>query len=69
LTLRTQTLYSVVPCCLLFRPTMIRYGVKNIRDLVGHKCSLDFMRTNPICDIQLDDKYDASAFVGPAPEQ
>jgi phenylalanyl-tRNA synthetase alpha chain len=49
----------------LERPTMIRYGVKNIRDLVGHKCSLDFMRTNPICDIQLDDKYDAAAFVGP----
>jgi len=47
----------------LERPTMIRYGVKNIRDLVGHKCSLEFMRTNPICDLQLDDKYDASAFV------
>jgi hypothetical protein len=48
---------------------MIRYGVKNIRDLVGHKCSLDFMRTNPVCDIQLDDKYDASAFVRPNEQQ
>jgi phenylalanyl-tRNA synthetase alpha chain len=53
----------------LERPTMIRYGVKNIRDLVGHKCSLDFMRTNPICDLQLDDKYDASAFVRPNEQQ
>lgn len=42
---------------------MIRYGIKNIRDLVGHKCSLEFMRTNPICDLQLDDKYDAAMFM------
>jgi len=53
----------------LERPTMIRYGVKNFRDLVGHKCSLDFMRTNPVCDLQLDDKYDASAFVRPNEQQ
>jgi len=33
----------------LERPTMIKYGIKNIRDLVGHKLSLDFIKNNPIC--------------------
>ena len=28
------------------RPTMIKYGVDNIRDLVGHKVSLDFIEQN-----------------------
>ena len=37
------------------RPTMIRYGISNIRDLVGHKVDFDFITTNPLCDIQLDD--------------
>lgn len=31
----------------LERPTMIKYGVSNIRELVGHKVSLDFIETNP----------------------
>lgn len=31
----------------LERPTMIKYGVLNIRELVGHKVSLDFVETNP----------------------
>lgn len=31
------------------RPTMIKYGISNIRDLVGHKVSLDFIKENPIC--------------------
>ncbi|CAN3477373.1 hypothetical protein DICA0_E00782 [Diutina catenulata] len=31
----------------LERPTMIKYGVSNIRELVGHKVSLDFVETNP----------------------
>jgi len=39
----------------LERPTMIRYGISNIRDLVGHKVDFDFITTNPLCDIQLDD--------------
>jgi phenylalanyl-tRNA synthetase alpha chain len=46
----------------LERPTMIRYGIKNIRDLVGHKVSLDFIRDNPMCDLQLEDAYDATKF-------
>ena len=38
----------------LERPTMILYGVDNIRDLFGHRVDLDMMKTNPICRIGLD---------------
>ena len=38
----------------LERPTMILYGIDNIRDLFGHKVDLEMMRTNPICRIGLD---------------
>lgn len=31
----------------LERPTMIKYGVSNIRELLGHKVLLDFIETNP----------------------
>ncbi|KZF24484.1 phenylalanyl-tRNA synthetase alpha chain [Xylona heveae TC161] len=31
----------------LERPTMIKYGVKNIRELLGHKVDLGFIETNP----------------------
>ncbi|EEQ37565.1 putative phenylalanine-tRNA ligase alpha subunit [Clavispora lusitaniae] len=37
----------------LERPTMIKYGVSNIRELLGHKVSLDFIETNPAA--RLDD--------------
>jgi len=33
----------------LERPTMIQYGVKNIRDLFGHKVTLQHIVDNPIC--------------------
>jgi len=33
----------------LERPTMIKYKVSNIRDLVGHKVDLNMVQTNPIC--------------------
>jgi hypothetical protein len=33
----------------LERPVMIKYGLSNIRDLVGHKLDLNFVRTNPVC--------------------
>jgi len=33
----------------LERPTMIKYGIKNIRDLVGHKVDLNSIRKNEIC--------------------
>lgn len=31
------------------RPTMILYGINNIRDLFGHKVDLQMIKTNPIC--------------------
>lgn len=33
----------------LERPTMILYGINNIRTLMGHEVSLDMIRSNPIC--------------------
>ncbi|KAL9246797.1 hypothetical protein vseg_020289 [Gypsophila vaccaria] len=33
----------------LERPTMILYGIDNIRDLFGHKVDLDLIKNNPIC--------------------
>mmetsp|Transcript_36424 Transcript_36424/g.67300 ORF Transcript_36424/g.67300 Transcript_36424/m.67300 type:complete len:80 (-) Transcript_36424:306-545(-) len=33
----------------LERPTMIKYGYKNIRDLFGHKVKLDLIYQNPLC--------------------
>ncbi|KXZ54325.1 hypothetical protein GPECTOR_5g409 [Gonium pectorale] len=37
----------------LERPTMILYGIDNIRDLFGHKVSLSMVRKNPICRLGL----------------
>jgi len=40
-------------CYLLFfalcRPTMIKYKISNIRDLIGHKVDLEMVNRNPIC--------------------
>eukprot|EP00199_Chlamydomonas_sp_CCMP681_P000662 CAMPEP_0119107318 /NCGR_PEP_ID=MMETSP1180-20130426/9635_1 /TAXON_ID=3052 ORGANISM="Chlamydomonas cf sp, Strain CCMP681" /NCGR_SAMPLE_ID=MMETSP1180 /ASSEMBLY_ACC=CAM_ASM_000741 /LENGTH=494 /DNA_ID=CAMNT_0007092789 /DNA_START=101 /DNA_END=1585 /DNA_ORIENTATION=+ len=33
----------------LERPTMILYGIDNIRDLFGHKVNLSMIKRNPIC--------------------
>lgn len=38
----------------LERPTMIKYGIDNIRELVGHKLDLGMVYSNPIC--RLDKK-------------
>lgn len=38
----------------LERPTMIKYGIDNIRELLGHKVDLEMVRKNPIC--RLDKK-------------
>lgn len=32
----------------LERPTMIKYGIDNIRELLGHKVHLEMIKTNPI---------------------
>jgi phenylalanyl-tRNA synthetase alpha chain len=37
----------------LERPTMILYGIDNIRDLFGHKVSLSMVKSNPICRMGL----------------
>ncbi|CAG8439192.1 9998_t:CDS:2 [Ambispora gerdemannii] len=33
----------------LERPTMIKYGISNIRELLGHKVNLEMIENNPIC--------------------
>ncbi|AET37685.1 phenylalanine--tRNA ligase subunit alpha Ecym_1459 [Eremothecium cymbalariae DBVPG len=38
----------------LERPTMIKYGVKNIRELLGHKVALDFIASNPAARLDED---------------
>ena len=35
----------------LERPTMIKYGIDNIRHLVGHKVDLNMVHRNPLCRI------------------
>lgn len=37
----------------LERPTMILYGLNNIRDLFGHKVDLKLIRSNPLCTMGL----------------
>lgn len=32
-----------------FRPTMIKYGINNIRELVGHKVNLQMVYDSPVC--------------------
>lgn len=36
----------------LERPTMIKYGISNIRDLVGHKIDLQMVYDNPVCILE-----------------
>ena len=43
-----QFIYSGVQ----IRPTMIKYGINNIRDLVGHKVNLKMVYENSICRIK-----------------
>ncbi|KAJ5842737.1 uncharacterized protein N7525_000478 [Penicillium rubens] len=38
----------------LERPTMIKYGVSNIRELLGHKVDLHFIETNPAIRLEKD---------------
>lgn len=38
----------------LERPTMIKYQVQNIRELLGHKVSLDFIESNPAARLDED---------------
>jgi len=47
----------------LERPTMIKYGIDNIRDLVGHKINLKMVQENPICRLDKDNRGPLSAFI------
>lgn len=38
----------------LERPTMVKYGLNNIRDLVGPKVDLKMVQENPICRLDKD---------------
>ncbi|KAL6714203.1 Phenylalanyl-tRNA synthetase, beta subunit, cytoplasmic [Lecanora helva] len=38
----------------LERPTMIKYGVRNIRELLGHKVDLGFVESNPAVRLEKD---------------
>ncbi|KAL8913512.1 MAG: hypothetical protein Q9171_001700 [Xanthocarpia ochracea] len=38
----------------LERPTMIKYGVSNIRELLGHKVDLNFVESNPAVRLEKD---------------
>lgn len=38
----------------LERPTMILYGIDNIRDLFGHKVDLGLIKRNPICRLGIE---------------
>ena len=55
-----QTAILLIPNSIIlfssnYRPTMIKYGIDNIRDLVGHKINLKMVQDNPICRL---DKYE-----------
>lgn len=41
----------------LERPTMIKYGLNNIRQLVGHKVDLSFIADSPICRFDQDEAH------------
>lgn len=46
------SLRPVEPCPLPRRPTMIKYGINNIRELVGHKVNLQMVYDSPICRLE-----------------
>lgn len=38
----------------LERPTMIKYGINNIRELVGHKVNLQMVYDSPVCRLDIE---------------
>jgi len=38
----------------LERPTMIQYGITNIRELMGHEINVQDLRNNPVCCFEMD---------------
>lgn len=47
----TTFMYFIFFKCLI-RPMMIKYGINNIRDLIGHKVNLQTVYDSPICRIK-----------------
>ncbi|NXA83126.1 SYFA ligase, partial [Thryothorus ludovicianus] len=37
----------------LERPTMIKYGIKNIRELMGHRVNLQMVYDSPLCRLDV----------------
>ncbi|NXM27917.1 SYFA ligase, partial [Oxyruncus cristatus] len=37
----------------LERPTMIKYGINNIRELVGHRVNLQMVYDSPLCRLDV----------------
>lgn len=35
-------------------PTMIKYGINNIRELVGHKVNLQMVYDSPLCRLEAE---------------
>ncbi|KAI9592635.1 tRNA synthetases class II core domain (F)-domain-containing protein [Syncephalis fuscata] len=50
----------------LERPTMIKYGIDNIRDLIGHKIDLELIQSNPICRLDKSSNKDKAVIATPA---
>lgn len=38
----------------LERPTMIKYGISNIRELLGHKVDIEFVKSNSAVRLDKD---------------
>lgn len=47
-----RTVAHSQPSPLTHRPTMIKYGINNIRELVGHKVNLQMVYDSPICRLE-----------------
>ena len=42
----------------LERPTMIKYGINNIRTLFGHKCDVRKTQSTPICRFERGEEHE-----------
>lgn len=49
--LAEKCIIILIICSFNFRPAMIKYGIDNIRDLIGPKIDLAVVQRNPVCRI------------------
>ena len=52
ITVSGDEMCTMCKCFCCFRPTMIKYGIHNIRDLFGPKINLHKVYTNPLCRLE-----------------